>query len=74
MGEPKQEMDPVAKKRARLFARAVEVFSDEDNARLWISQPHPELDDLPPVAFAHTDDQVARVLAILDRIEFGIYA
>lgn len=62
----------LALRRAHMLSRAVEIFASAEHAQIWLAAPHPDLDELPPLALAHTDEQAARVHSVLDRIEFGI--
>jgi len=62
-------------------AQAARLSRIRDHARLvieteavrerWLSTPHHALGDAVPLDLAATDEGCARVLALLDRIEWG---
>jgi putative toxin-antitoxin system antitoxin component (TIGR02293 family) len=58
---------------ARLFARSVMVFGDNDRALLWLRSPLPTLGGRPPWELMDTDIGVEQLEDILGRIEYGVY-
>jgi putative toxin-antitoxin system antitoxin component (TIGR02293 family) len=56
-----------------VFKRAVEVFGDEEKARQWLDTPIPALQYATPLFSAYDDESEKEVLAILERIEYGVY-
>ena len=70
---PQINMDLIRENRHRLYLRALEVYGTEHEASLWFSEPHPALDNRPPVAFSENEEQMKRVLELLEQIEFGVY-
>jgi putative toxin-antitoxin system antitoxin component (TIGR02293 family) len=66
-------MSLVATERiARTLALAEYVFRDKDEARIWMSKPHPELQNQTPADVARTEDGASRVEKILGAIVFGL--
>ena len=57
---------------ARLFAYAVSVFGDIDDARAFMRQPHPELDGRRPVDACLTELGGRAVERGLDSLAFGL--
>ncbi len=58
---------------ARLLARSVMVFGDQDRALLWLRSPLATLGGHPPWEFLDTDIGAEQVADILGRIEYGVY-
>lgn len=56
-----------------LYARAVEVHEQPDDAVEWLHAPLPSLEGRAPLAVARDDAGVQRVLAVLGRIEHGVF-
>lgn len=59
-----------------IYARAGEVFSNQEKALHWLSSPNPSLNGLTPLEAAGTDkgyEEVEDVLTRIDtRIEHGV--
>lgn len=59
---------------ARIVARAVEVFGDEVEAKLWLNEPKLALNGQTPLSAISTEPGVEQVDQMLGRIEHGIFA
>ena len=57
---------------ARLFAQATESLGSEDEARLFLRRPHPELDGRVPLEAAITELGGRRVERILTALAYGL--
>ena len=57
---------------ARVIAAAEMVWDDREEAREWLTQPHPELSGRTPIESALTDLGARRVEQVLDRLEYGL--
>jgi putative toxin-antitoxin system antitoxin component (TIGR02293 family) len=57
---------------ARVLAVAEHVFRDKQEAREWMSTPHPEMDAMAPADVARTELGARRVEDILGRIIYGL--
>ncbi len=58
---------------ARLFQNAVEVFGNEQSARLWLKSPARALGGMIPITCAGTEVGSREVENLLGRIEFGVF-
>ncbi len=56
----------------RLFERAVDVFGNEEDARMWMRRPQWGLDGAIPLEYARTDPGAREVESLLDRIDYGV--
>jgi uncharacterized protein (DUF2384 family) len=58
-----------------IWARAVEVFGNEELARGWMQTPLPILDQHTPEQYAKSQDKHRQreVLAVLGRIDYGLF-
>jgi putative toxin-antitoxin system antitoxin component (TIGR02293 family) len=63
-----------AERLARVLATAEYTWDDAAQARLWMHQPHPELQGRTPVAAARTELGARSVEAILDKLFYGLPA
>jgi putative toxin-antitoxin system antitoxin component (TIGR02293 family) len=59
---------------ARVIAAAEYVWNDRDDAREWLTKPHPELENRPPLEAALTELGARRAEEVLDRLFYGIPA
>lgn len=59
---------------ARVGAAAIDVFGDEEKARLWLRSPIRALGDATPASLLDTDVGAEAVLDVLTRIEHGVYS
>jgi putative toxin-antitoxin system antitoxin component (TIGR02293 family) len=59
---------------ARVIAAAEYVWDDRDDAREWLTKPHPELEDRPPLEAALTELGARRAEELLDHLFYGIPA
>ena len=59
---------------AKVYAKAVDVFEEEDNAVAWLKHPSRALGDITPIAFLDNSSGVEIVLDELTRIEYGVVA
>src|SRR5260370_37790916 len=59
---------------ARVIAAAEQTWSDQDDAREWLTQTHPELGERTPLESAMTELGARRVEELLDRLFYGIPA
>jgi putative toxin-antitoxin system antitoxin component (TIGR02293 family) len=57
---------------ARIIAAAETVWEDQEDARQWLTQPHPELSGRTPIESALTELGARRVEQVLNRLEFGL--
>ncbi len=58
---------------ARVYARAVEVFEDEEKARRWLHKPNRSLGGRIPLKAMDTDIGAVEVERVLGRLEHGIF-
>lgn len=59
---------------ARVIAAAEHVWDNRDDAREWLTKPHPELENRPPIEAALTELGARRAEELLDRLFYGIPA
>lgn len=59
---------------ARVIAAAEHVWDDREDAREWLTRPHPELAGRTPLESAMTELGARRVEELLDRLFYGIPA
>jgi putative toxin-antitoxin system antitoxin component (TIGR02293 family) len=59
---------------AKVYARAVEVFADEERALEWLQAPIVALGGRIPISLLDTSTGVDLVLTALGRIEYGVFA
>lgn len=59
---------------ARVIAAAEYVWDSRDDAREWLTKPHPELENRPPLEAALTELGARRAEEVLDRLFYGIPA
>jgi putative toxin-antitoxin system antitoxin component (TIGR02293 family) len=59
---------------ARVIAAAEYVWDSRDDAREWLTKPHPELENRPPLEAALTELGARRTEEVLDRLFYGIPA
>lgn len=59
---------------ARVIASAEYAWNDRDNAREWLTKPHPELGRQTPLESAISELGARRVEELLDRLFYGIPA
>ena len=59
---------------AKVYARAVEVFEDSDNAVQWLKYPSQALGVVTPLSCLDNYSGIELVLDELGRIEYGVYA
>ena len=57
---------------ARVIAAAEMVWEDREDAREWLTQPHPELSGRTPIESALTELGARRVEQVLDKLEYGL--
>lgn len=57
---------------ARVIAAAEYVWDDRDDAREWLTKPHPELRHRIPLDVAATELGARQVEDLLDRLMYGI--
>jgi putative toxin-antitoxin system antitoxin component (TIGR02293 family) len=69
-------LSPIASERAERIARiaalARQALRNDDDARAWLSEPHPLFGDRPPIAMAATDLGARQVERVLLNIEHGL--
>lgn len=58
---------------AKVFRRAVEVFADQAQATMWMTEPITTLGGKTPVSLLDTVEGYELVAAMLSRIEYGVY-
>ena len=59
---------------ARVIATAEFVWDNRDDAREWLTRPHPELENRPPLEAALSELGARRAEELLDRLFYGIPA
>lgn len=59
---------------AKVYARAVDVFEDEENAVAWLKYPSRALNDTAPIEYLDNSSGIEIVLDELIRIEYGVVA
>jgi putative toxin-antitoxin system antitoxin component (TIGR02293 family) len=59
---------------ARVVAAAEYVWDNRDDAREWLTRPHPELENRPPLEASLTELGARRAEELLDRLFYGIPA
>lgn len=59
---------------ARVIAAAEHTWNDQEDAREWLTKPHPELGKRTPLESAMTELGARRVEDLLDRLFYGIPA
>jgi putative toxin-antitoxin system antitoxin component (TIGR02293 family) len=57
---------------ARVIAAAEAVWDDRNDAREWLTRPHPELGDRTPIDCALTELGARQVESLLDRLQYGL--
>ncbi len=57
---------------ARLFVHARRALGSEEEARVFVTAPHPELEGRSPLEAARTDLGTRRVEQILNALEYGL--
>ena len=57
----------------QILVRAVEVFGDESEAKLWLKEPKSALHGMTPIQTIKTPSGVQQVELMLGRIEHGIF-
>jgi putative toxin-antitoxin system antitoxin component (TIGR02293 family) len=57
---------------ARVIAAAEAVWDDQNDAREWLTTPHPELGDRAPIECALTELGARRVESLVDRLQYGL--
>ena len=57
---------------ARVIAAAEGVWDDHNDAREWLTRPHPELGDRTPIDCALTELGARQVESLLDRLQYGL--
>jgi putative toxin-antitoxin system antitoxin component (TIGR02293 family) len=74
----RNRLTPVESERterlARLIAAAEYVWDNRDDAREWLTRPHPELENRPPLEAALSELGARRAEELLDRLFYGIPA
>jgi putative toxin-antitoxin system antitoxin component (TIGR02293 family) len=58
----------------RVIAAAEYVWADQNDAREWLTTPHPGLDNKTPLQIAFTELGAHRVETLLDKILYGLPA
>jgi putative toxin-antitoxin system antitoxin component (TIGR02293 family) len=57
-----------------VIAAAEHAWNDQDDAREWLTKPHPELGNRTPFEAGMTELGARRVEELLDRLYYGIPA
>jgi len=61
-----------AERIARVIAAAEAVWGDQNDAREWLTKPHPELGDRAPIDCALSELGARQVESLLDRLQYGL--
>jgi putative toxin-antitoxin system antitoxin component (TIGR02293 family) len=59
---------------ARIIAAAEHAWNDQEDAKEWLTKPHPELGNRTPLDSAMTELGARQVEELLDRLFYGIPA
>lgn len=59
---------------ARVAARAIQVFENEETARKWLKRPNRALAGVAPIELLDTDAGTEEIVDLLNRIEYGVYS
>lgn len=57
--------------QARIYALAKEVWDSDEDARFFMSLPHPLLNGAIPLAVAASEDGAIRVERVLQQLRWG---
>jgi putative toxin-antitoxin system antitoxin component (TIGR02293 family) len=57
---------------ARVIAAAEAVWGDQNDAREWLTKPHPELSNRTPIDCALTELGARQVESLIDRLQYGL--
>jgi putative toxin-antitoxin system antitoxin component (TIGR02293 family) len=57
---------------ARVIASAESVWEDQEDAREWLTKPHPELGGRTPMECALTELGARQVESLIDRLQYGL--
>ncbi|MFZ1985385.1 MAG: antitoxin Xre/MbcA/ParS toxin-binding domain-containing protein [Desulfatitalea sp.] len=57
----------------RVYNKAVEVFDDKEEATSWLKKPARGLGGQIPLTYADTEPGAHEVIALLDRIDHGVF-
>lgn len=69
-----EESDRLAR-LAHVTSQAIRLFEDDtDAARRWLESPKPALGGATPLDFARTDPGAREVVALIERLEHGVYS
>jgi putative toxin-antitoxin system antitoxin component (TIGR02293 family) len=55
-----------------VVAAAEAVWEDAEDARKWLTTPHPELGNRKPIEYALTELGARQVETVLDRLQYGL--
>lgn len=53
--------------------KATQVLGDKQKARMWLDTPNLALGGRSPIEMLDSQESLLQILAVLDRIEYGIY-
>ncbi len=57
---------------ARIIASTEAVWDDQNDAREWLTKPHPELGNRTPIDCAMTELGARQVESLIDRLQYGL--
>ncbi len=57
---------------ARVIAAAESAWDDQEDAREWLTKPHPELGERTPMECALTELGARQVESLIDRLQYGL--
>ncbi len=57
---------------ARVIAAAEDIWQNREEARAWLTKPHPELARRTPIECAMTELGARQVEELLDRLQYGL--
>jgi putative toxin-antitoxin system antitoxin component (TIGR02293 family) len=57
---------------ARVIAAAEAAWDDPEDAREWLTKPHPELGERTPMECALTELGARQVESLIDRLQYGL--
>lgn len=60
--------------RRRVLSKATEVFGSRAHAKAWMERPALALDNARPVDLLESPQGVDLVMALLTRLEYGVYS
>ncbi len=70
--EVKTAKKRISEGESAVIARAVEVIGNESEAMRWMGTPVRDLEYATPISLLHTRKGCRAVIAVLERLEYGV--